>query len=312
MLGDYPISVWLMFFYVYCFFGWCFETTYVSVFCEHRFVNRGFLFGPWLPLYGSGALVILLATLPVRENVWLTALVGMAAATLLEYVTGVAMEAIFKVRYWDYSKHRFNFQGHICLQSSLAWGVLSALLVNVIHRPIEGLVMLIEPRTRQLIVLGVSVLFSADVTRSVITAIDLSRLLKWLDGAREEMRRLQARMEDVEDLLAEEYHLRRDQLYEGLKTRRDELADGIRQRGEQLAGGVKARGEQLSDSYHLRREQLQQELNSLRERQELLRRWAAERFSADKRRLLRGNPDALSRTYRDAMNHLKEKLGIRN
>ena len=95
-LGDYTLSTWLMFFYIYCVFGWCFESTYVSVFCEHRFVNRGFLTGPMLPLYGCGALTILLATLPVRDNIWLTGLVGMAACTLLEYITGVAMEAIFK------------------------------------------------------------------------------------------------------------------------------------------------------------------------------------------------------------------------
>ncbi|MBQ8953611.1 MAG: hypothetical protein IJ048_05810, partial [Clostridia bacterium] len=265
MLGDYPISVWLMFFYVYCVFGWCFETTYVSVFCEHRFVNRGFLFGPWLPLYGSGALVILVSTLPVRDNVWLTALVGMAAATLLEYVTGVAMEALFKVRYWDYSKHRFNFQGHICLQSSLAWGALSALLVKVVHRPVEDMVLLIDPHARQLIVLGASVLFTADATRSTITAIDLRRLLIWLDGAREDMKKLQARAEAVEAQLMEDYHLRRDQLAEGLKTRRDELSGGLRQRGEQLADGVKARGEQVSESYRLGLERLQDELDSLRE-----------------------------------------------
>ncbi len=308
VLGDYPISVWLMFFFIYCVFGWCFETTYVSVFCEHRFVNRGFLFGPWLPLYGSGALVILLATLPVRDNIWLTALVGMTAATLLEYLTGVTMEAIFKVRYWDYSQHRFNFQGRICLQSSLAWAVLSVLLVDVVQKPVEELVLLIEPRTRQMIVLGVSVLFSADVTRSVTTAIDLRRLLVWLDGAKDEMKKIQARAEALESQLADEYHLRRDQLHEGLKTRRDEITNGIRQRGGQIADGVKARGEQLTDGYRARLEQLQTELGSLREREALLRSWVSDRLGPDKRRLLRGNPDALSRRYQDALEHVKEWL----
>ena len=296
-LGDYPISMWLMFFYVYCIFGWCFETTYVSVFCEHRFVNRGFLFGPWLPLYGSGAMVILLSTLPVKDNIWLTALVGMAASTALEYVTGVTMEAVFKVRYWDYSKHRFNFQGRICLQSSLAWGVLSVLLVRVVHRPVEELIGMIDPRARQAIVLGVSVLFSADVTRSITTAIDLRRLLVWLDGARDEMKKLHTRAEAIEAQLAEEYHSRRDQLHEDLRTRRDELAGGIRQRGEQLTEG-----------YRMRLEQLQTELSGLKSREDLLRSWVSERLSPDKRRLLRGNPDALSRRYKEALEHLKERL----
>jgi len=295
MPSGYSVSVWLMFFYIYCFFGWCIESTYVSVFCEHRWVNRGFLTGPMLPLYGSGALVILLSTLPVRDNPALTGLVGMAASTLLEYVTGVTMEAVFKVRYWDYSKHRFNFQGHICLSSSLAWGLLSVLLVEVVQKPVAELVMMIDASVRRLAVLGISVVFTVDATHSVITAIDLKRLLAWLDGARSEMEKIQARMEAIEGQLAEEYHLRRDQLQEGLRARRNELTDGIRQRGGQLADSVKAR-----------QEQLQQEMESLKEKQELFRRWAAERFSPDKRRLLRGNPDALSHSYREALNHLRE------
>ena len=70
------------------------------------------------------AVIILLATIPVRDSLWLVFLLGMLAATALEYVTGAAMEALFKVRYWDYSKQPFNLNGYICLTSSLAWGFL--------------------------------------------------------------------------------------------------------------------------------------------------------------------------------------------
>jgi len=73
-----------------------------------------------LPIYGTGAVIILLATIPVRDSLWLVFLLGMLAATALEYVTGAAMEALFKVRYWDYSKQPFNLNGYICLTSSLA------------------------------------------------------------------------------------------------------------------------------------------------------------------------------------------------
>ena len=86
----YTVWQWLLFFYIYCFFGWCIETTFVS--CRKRqFVNRGFLTGPVIPIYGSGAVAILWATLPVRES-WIGVfLLGMAAATLLEYVTGAVI-----------------------------------------------------------------------------------------------------------------------------------------------------------------------------------------------------------------------------
>ncbi len=287
MQGVQSVSAWLLFFYVYCVLGWCFESTYVSVFCEHRFVNRGFLTGPWLPLYGCGALVILLATLPVRGSVALTALVGMAAATALEYVTGAAMEAVFKVRYWDYSDHRFNVQGYICLQSTLAWGVLGVLLVNVLHRPVEAAVLAVNPRVRQIAALALTAAFSVDVTHSVITALDLKRLLGWLDGARGELKKLQGRIDAVEAELMGEFRLRRDQVQQGL--------DGLRAKQQELTG-----------EYRRRLEQLAQELDGLKVRQEMFRRWLAERFSADKRRLLRRNPKALSKRYKDVLEKLRE------
>ena len=121
MHTDYTIIQWLAFFLIYCFIGWCYESIYVSI--KHkRWVNRGFMRGPFLPLYGSGALVMLIATIPFRDNLLLTFLAGCVGATALEYVTGVCMEAIFKIRYWDYSNRRFNFQGHICLAATIAWG----------------------------------------------------------------------------------------------------------------------------------------------------------------------------------------------
>lgn len=105
---NYTLVDWLLFFYIYCFIGWCIESTFVSV-KQKKFVNRGFMRGPFLPLYGSGAVLMLYVSIPVRNNLLMTFLAGCIAATILEYVTGVAMEALFKVRYWDYSDQSFNF-----------------------------------------------------------------------------------------------------------------------------------------------------------------------------------------------------------
>lgn len=92
----YSLGQWLLFFFLYCFLGWVWESCYVSA-KRRQWVNRGFLHGPMLPIYGTGAVIILLATIPVRDSLWLVFLLGMLAATALEYVTGAAMEALFKV-----------------------------------------------------------------------------------------------------------------------------------------------------------------------------------------------------------------------
>ena len=98
----YNAGQWMLFFYIYCFLGWLWESTYVSV-RRREWVNRGFMHGPFLPIYGSGAIVILFTTLAFRENLWMIYLLGMISATILEYFTGAAMEKLFHVRYWDYT-----------------------------------------------------------------------------------------------------------------------------------------------------------------------------------------------------------------
>ena len=83
---NYTLVDWLLFFYIYCFIGWCIESTFVSV-KQKKFVNRGFMRGPFLPLYGSGAVLMLYVSIPVRNNLLMTFLSGCIAATVLEYAT---------------------------------------------------------------------------------------------------------------------------------------------------------------------------------------------------------------------------------
>ena len=89
-MGLYNIYQWLIFFYIYCFLGWCIESTIVSVESK-KMINRGFLSGPLLPIYGLGAVLVLFITLPFRDNLLAVYFVGMIGATILEYFTGWLM-----------------------------------------------------------------------------------------------------------------------------------------------------------------------------------------------------------------------------
>lgn len=109
----------LLYFFFYSFVGWIWESSYVSILTK-RLTNRGFLTGPMLPIYGSGAVVMLCATYPVQSSDIGIFLLGLIAATILEYVTGVVMETLFQVRYWDYSDKKFNIQGGTYLPKLLA------------------------------------------------------------------------------------------------------------------------------------------------------------------------------------------------
>ena len=190
----YTTGQWVLLFFFYCFCGWVWESCYVSL-RQRRWVNRGFRHGPLLPIYGSGAIIILFVTLPVEDDLLLVWLMGMLAATALEYVTGTVMERLFQVRYWDYSNQKFNLNGHICLSSSIAWGFFSILLVRFLHPPVGRLLAdvpawLVDPAA---IVLTAA--FSADVVRSVQDALDLKEILTRVAGENEDLRRLAKRAE---------------------------------------------------------------------------------------------------------------------
>ena len=184
---------WITFFYLYCFFGWIFESTYVS-FKQHHFVNRGFLRLPMLPLYGSGAILLLWVSLPYQDNLILVYIAGFIAATALEYVTGAVMERLFKVRYWDYSDKKFNINGYICLGSSIAWGFLTIFMTEVIHKPIADFVTSLNPVVEFTFIAVVSVLFVYDTVRSTKEALDLARVLESMTKLKTEAEELQIQL----------------------------------------------------------------------------------------------------------------------
>ena len=156
---------WLLFFFIYCFIGWIIESTYVSLKCGH-FVNRGFLRLPLLPLYGSGAIIMLWVSLPFQNNLFLVFLSGMIGASALEYVTGWTMERLFKMKYWDYTNNPFNINGYICLGTSIAWGFLTIVLTEFIHRPVETVVLDLNPIVCIVLCCIIGALFVADTVES--------------------------------------------------------------------------------------------------------------------------------------------------
>lgn len=211
----YHVMQWLLFFYIYCFFGWIWESCYVSV-RQKKWVNRGFMHGPFLPIYGSGAVIILLATLPVKDHLFLIFIFGMIAASILEYFTGAAMERLFHVRYWDYSNEFLNVNGHICLKCSLCWGAFSILMVKVIHIPIEDVVLKIPMNIQEIVTLILTVIVVSDFTVSFNEAMDLRRVLDNIVENSEELQRIQKRVEVIATFAEADMDELRNQMEEKL------------------------------------------------------------------------------------------------
>ncbi len=276
----YTFSTWLFFFYFYCFLGWILETCYVSV-LKAKWVNRGFMRGPFLPIYGSGAIVVLIFTLPFRTNPGLVFVVGMASATILEYFTGAAMEQMFHVRYWDYSNQRLNLNGHICVTSSLAWGMFSVILTLYGHTPVERLVSCMSINVLEVIVFVLTVYISIDMAESVREAINLKEVLLSLEENNEEFRRLQKHIEIA------------SAFYGGELKERSEA--GLRKINSALESG-KEMYDRLGESSRMSRAAFMQKVNSARSRKEYGRMNS----------LLKRNPRAVSRMHEEAFSRFVE------
>ena len=152
-------------------------------------------------------------------------LLGMLAATALEYVTGAAMEALFKVRYWDYSRQPCNLHGYICLTSSLAWGAFSILLVRVLHPPFEDLVLWLPGFLTDALACALTVCTTADTVRSFQAAMDLREVLTRLTEENEDLRRLAQRAEVISAFAEEDLRRFRERTEVERLLRQERLDD---------------------------------------------------------------------------------------
>lgn len=312
---QYTITQWLFFFYFYCFFGWVFESTYVSL-KKKEFVNRGFMRGPFLPIYGSGAIMMLVVSMPFQENMILTYLAGCVGATLLEFVTGAAMESLFKVRYWDYSYQRFNYKGYICLSSTIAWGFLTIFMTEVLHKGVESVVMAIPYQVLSLITMIVTVYITVDFTLSFKAAMELRNILIGLEKAKEEMERIRKRLDVIIAVANDEMETRRSERYEKLddllqelesrKQERHQKVDDLMEELEEKFDRIKLRIRTESTEFA---EDIREELFELRSKY-FLEKEHRIRFKKIKdiyqRSLLRGNPSMRSVKFEEALEELKK------
>ncbi len=223
---EYTVIQWMLFFYIYCFLGWCVESSIVS-YSQKRWVNRGYLTLPMLPIYGSGAIVVLFVSLPVREYIISVYFFGMIAATILEYITGWVMESTLKVKYWDYTGKFGNVKGRICLTSSLFWGVLSVFMTYVLHKPIEKFVLSMPVFVLNFSVTVISVLFVVDFIISTKKAIDFRNMLEYMARTREKIEDLYIELEEKGKAIKESLGDRIEESIENQKAKNDARTEEI-------------------------------------------------------------------------------------
>ena len=126
------IELYFLVFMIYSILGWCIEVITKLVETK-KFINRGFLIGPYLPIYGFGAIVITLLLQRYENDLIVLFIFSILICSILEYFTSFIMEKIFCTRWWDYSTKKFNINGRICLRTMIPFGLLGVIMIKYIN-----------------------------------------------------------------------------------------------------------------------------------------------------------------------------------
>ena len=160
-------------FFIYSIIGWIVETTYIAIRYK-RWVDRGFLIGPYCPIYGVGSLGIILYLTQYKENILTVFILGMVICSVLEYFTSYIMEKLFKARWWDYSDRKFNLNGRICGFNSLLFG-LGSIAIIYFMQPILNLVLI---TSNNIVLLVINIICLILFTTDTIISLNVAKKFK--------------------------------------------------------------------------------------------------------------------------------------
>jgi len=137
-------SLYFILFLIYSFIGWLIEVIN-SLIIEKKFVNRGFMLGPYCPIYGSSAIIMIFYLERYVDNIITVFFLAVVVCSIMEYIVSYIMEKLFNARWWDYSKRKFNINGRVCLTNAFLFGLLGVLLVYLINPILKNLLSKINP-----------------------------------------------------------------------------------------------------------------------------------------------------------------------
>lgn len=193
----------ILYFSIYSFLGWVCETIYCSI-LDRKLVNRGFLNGPVCPVYGFGALLVISLLNKYRGDIFAIFFLGMIIASVVEYITAVILETSFQTKWWDYSKHKFNIHGRVCLLNSTLFGLLSVMLIEIINVRITTLINSTPKIVNIVLACIVIAIFISDFITTLIAMIKLNDKLNSLIEVIVELKSMNIKLKDLNEKEFEE------------------------------------------------------------------------------------------------------------
>lgn len=320
--------VWI--FIIYAFIGWCTEVSYAAL-DRGIFVNRGFLNGPYCPIYGCGVVIVVGILTPLKDNLLILFAGSFLLTSILEYITGFILEKVFHNKWWDYSDKPFNLHGYVCLKFSIYWGLACTFIMDVLHPIIyKGITMI--PHILGVVLLSIIMaVFAVDCGVTVTTILQFNKRLKVMDEMAARIHRLSDEIgeniyENVTTAVerSEEFQETHEELLTKLSDKKEnikELPANAKARKEKLAESAENARERFAESTEAAKEKLAAykenreatRLAKQKEKEELEKKY--KELFAEKnfgfKRLMKAFPDMTSREQNESLEKYKKYFNIR-
>lgn len=309
--------VWI--FIIYSFIGWCTEVSYATL-DTGKFVNRGFLNGPYCPIYGCGVVIVVTILTPLKNNLFLLFVGSFLLTSVLEYITGFVLEKVFHNKWWDYSEFPFNIKGYVCLKFSIYWGLACTFIMDILHPMIYAVITWIPFIVGVVILSIIMCVFAVDCVLTVTTILKFNKRLKIMDemaasihklsdeigqniyenvtGVIEKKEEFQENHADLIDKLAET----KDSISEFPQTAKSKLAETTEATKSLIAETTEATKSRLTETLETKKH----ELAELTERYEKL--YEEKNFGF--KRLMKAFPDMKSRDNNETLEKFKIHFNI--
>lgn len=210
-------------FIAYALLGWILEVTY-HIFKLHKFVNRGFLYGPLCPIYGIGGVFAVIFLERFKDNYIVLFAGGFILGSVVEFAAGYLLEVFFKTKWWDYTNEGPNILGYVCLKFSLIWGLLSVVFIQFINPPVSALIKMLPRDASQVLYQILLVVLVVDITATINNLIQFRKFFNELHEISQEIK---ANIDELKEkalskaglLSLENRNMHLRALYERLSTR---------------------------------------------------------------------------------------------
>lgn len=247
---EYSIAIYFLLFIMYSVAGWILEVICKSI-EDKKFVNRGFMIGPYCPIYGCGAIVITLL-LSRYKNDWIVLFfMSIITCGILEYATSYVMEKLFHARWWDYSKKKYNINGRICLETLVPFGILGLLITYITNPFILSNLSKVEEQRLNIIAIVISVIFFIDLAISlkVISNVRVTSTRLNKEDSNDTTDNTEEITAKVKEILRGKSVLNRRLInaYPDLKAIIKKKKEEIRQKVEEVKDDIKEKTEEVKD-----------------------------------------------------------------